>query len=406
MPGRLGSASSYTAVIHRLGGQQTFMHVEGLEKLSWGRKLDDYSEASITVAKKDASANCCGKLGQVHTWGHELSIYRDDEFVWQGPIVNKHEFRDRFVFDARDMLAWFDRRATLGIYNWAEKTEENPGAWLPADSALIVARIVEDGFGRSGAIQDPRLDPNVLDHVVIPGASGHTATFQALQIGEKNLGASVRSVAENGLDMYTVGRSICFFPTSLAHGWTPLRLTEHDFLTDLEVRESGLDAATLGIVVGTQPQNPVTDSGTQPPPQQPAPVASWPIWNPLTHTWSPVEPFDPFYGAIIRTSSSQTATTADQCVSLAHLGVAYGNPPPIDIIVPSGANLSPDAKVTVSELIPGYPLLVNLESYCTEVTQRFVLNELEVEVDLSSGGLDETVQVSMASQGSPLTDTA
>lgn len=84
---------------------------------------------------------------------------------------------------------------------------------------------------------------------------------------------------------------------------------------------------------------------------------------------------------------------------------SYGNPPPVDIIVPNNAQLSPDANVTIDELVPGYPVTVALRSYCTPVTQRFVINEVEVTADVSSDRMNESVQVSLANEGSPLSDT-
>lgn len=399
----LGHASDYTAVIHMQGGQRIWTDVEGVSKLSWGRKLDDYSEAEVTVAKRSASDACCGKLGDTHTWGHELSIYRDDEFVWQGPITAKRETRELFTFEARDMIGWFDRRVTLGVYNWADKTTQNTNPAKPIDSALILGKIITDAFGRTnGFWTNPLLDPNLLAHVNIPAHSGHSATLQCLRLGDTNLGKAVRSVSENGLDLYTVGRTINAIPTSWAHEWPPIRLTENDFLADLEVRETGLDAATVAWVVGTQPQVPMSGN-TQPPSETPAPLAPWPYL--ADGRWVPYEPADPFFGVIMQSGSSMTATGVWECRNLAQAGVAYGNPPPVDVIVPPNAQLSPTAAVAMRELVPGYPVMVSLESYCTKARNRFVLNEVEVKVDLASESMAESVQISLAAQGNPLSPT-
>src|SRR5690606_35419641 len=141
----LGHAERYDAVIHMQGGRQRFTTVEGATQITWGRKLDDFSEASVTVAKADADDACCGRLSQVHTWGHELSIYRDGVFVWQGPIVNKIESSTEFVFEARDVLAYLDRRPALGIYNWTPPDEDGFGDGAK-DSAYIASQVMRNAL--------------------------------------------------------------------------------------------------------------------------------------------------------------------------------------------------------------------------------------------------------------------
>src|SRR5690606_28272131 len=122
MTGRLGCAETYSAAVHLRGGRVlwTPLDTEGITALSWGRKLGDYSEASVTVAKKDLPRECLQRLADtvnetgritpgVHVWSHELSIYRDGRLVWQGPIIQPQESRTEITLDARDALFWNDR---------------------------------------------------------------------------------------------------------------------------------------------------------------------------------------------------------------------------------------------------------------------------------------------------------
>src|SRR5690625_7504493 len=66
-PNRLGCAESYEVVIHFQGGQQVHTHLDAVVEGSWGRKLDDYSEASVTRARSELCAHRWRQLGG--TWG-------------------------------------------------------------------------------------------------------------------------------------------------------------------------------------------------------------------------------------------------------------------------------------------------------------------------------------------------
>lgn len=381
----LGTAQNYEAVIHYQGGQHIWQRVAGLAHVEWGRKLDDFSEAHITVAKGRAGDQCSGRLGEVRTWGHELTLFRDNEFVWQGPITQKSEFRSRFEFSARDMLAWIDRRRNPFVYNWAAPDTSNPNPAAPIDAQRIIDILIRDAFREH--------DPGFLRGYESGYDLGTVATCQAMLVREKYIGDLVRDLIGHGIDMFTVGRRIIFWPERIARGNQPHRLTEADFLGDLEVREVGLDAATRAAVVGTAPQAPVDSSGQQQPSTIPAPVGVWP---------HPPAGVDPFFGLIERGSSSTTATTVDAAESLARLIAAYGNPPPVSIIVPAKTQLSPKCQLSIRDLVPARRLLVALQSYCTPVTQEFVFNEIEATADVSSRGeVSEQIQVSVTSKGSP-----
>lgn len=97
--GTLGCATSYQAVIHWQGGKRLFAVLDAVTEVTWARKLDDYSEASVKLAKPALSPLCWSKIAAqydndgmllrpgIEPWAHELSIYRDHGLVWQGPVT-------------------------------------------------------------------------------------------------------------------------------------------------------------------------------------------------------------------------------------------------------------------------------------------------------------------------------
>lgn len=369
---RLGCASTYDAEIRFQGGGHLWTTVQGLTALSWGRKRDDWSEGSITVTKSLAGSDCCGKLGQTHTWGHELRIYRDQEPVWEGPIVKVREKRATITFDARDMLFWFDRRSL--------ETRAGPyHVWAGADTGAFLRLVIEEAFTNPDPGGDD-WDPGLLAYAILQD-SGTTSTTDRLWKHSTSVGEVVRDLIGAGMDMYTIGRAIHLISDKLAAGTAPYRLRETDFLSELEVVENGLDAATQVYVVGGQPVdgsgNPITDPNVSPV------IGAAGGW-------------EPFHGLVTQHTHSQNVVQQAVADGIAAARRAYAYPPPVDIIVPSGAKLSPEAPVEMGQLVPGRLFQVSLESYCRNVRQNFRLNELSVKWESAT---TETVAVSLASGG-------
>lgn len=367
--GRLGCASTYDAEIRSQGGGHLWTKVQGLTALRWGRKRDDWSEGSITVTKSLAGSDCCGKLGNTRTWGHELRIIRDNEPVWEGPIVQVREKRATLTFQARDMLFWLDRRPILdraGPYH----------PWFGVDTGAFIRLLITEAFTDPAGVED--WDPGLLAYAQLED-SGTTSTTEKLWRYSVSVGEVVRDLISAGVDLYTIGRRIVSISDKIATNQAPYVLRETDFLSELEVVENGLDAATQAVVVGGQPVD-----GAGNPIQDVSPVIG------LAGGW------DPFYNMVTRFSSSPNVVQQSVANGIASAMRSYGYPPPVDIIVPSGAKLSPEAQVDMGQLIPGRLFKVTLDSYCRAVEQPFRLNELDVQWDDKS---TETVAVSLASGG-------
>jgi hypothetical protein len=366
---RLGCASSYRAAIKRQGGA-LWTWVDGLDTIKWGRKRDDYSEASITVSKTLAGSSCCNKLADTHSWAHELAILRDDQLVWEGPITRRIERRASFSFEARDMIAWLDRRTIKpagASYHWT----------VPTDTGLIIRTMISDAFPLA-------TDPGLMPYAQLANTATNSTT-DVLWKDTVHVGTAVRDLLEAGVDLYTVGRSIRVHSDKATT--TPIRLVESDFLDDLEVRETGLDTATRAVVVGGQPLDPTTGQ----PIQDVAPILGV------------SGGYDTYYGLVENLTSSSGITDTAVANGIAAARRSYGYPPPIDLVVPSGAQLSPHAPADINQLIPGAPFLVEMgESYCSTIAQAYRLNELEVTWLASEV---EQVAVSLASNG-PILEVA
>lgn len=362
----LGCPSAYHAAIHVQGGGRLWTRLDGgLTEAKWQRKRDDFSIASITVAKQDAGAGCCTRLGRTYSWAHELTLYRDETLVWQGPIVRKVESRTTFTLEARDMIAWLDRRSV--------KPPDGVEYFYPdgIDTGALIRQLLTDGFTGN--------DPGLLAYMQVPD-SGTNSTLDHTYYDSVAIGHVVRDLIKAGVDLYTVGRALYAMVDEPVG--RPLMLTEADFLSELTVAEAGLDACTRGVVVGGQP---VDDTGQA--------IQGPPV---IGSAGGPAAGF----GLVEQVSPSQTTIDPGVADGIAAKMVSYGTPPPVDIIVPDGAQLASTAPVDINQLIPAATLGVTLTSFCTPVaSQQFRLNELDV--TWSEGS--EKVAVSLSAGGPPVT---
>jgi hypothetical protein len=370
--GTLGCATTYAAAVHAQGGAKLWTRLDGITALDWGRVRDDFSTAQVTVAKTTAGADCCGRLGQTSSWGHELTIYRNGGLVWQGPIVKKTETRTEFVLDARDMIAWLDRRAInpVGLEHWAP---------TPLNTGAMIRGMILDGF----PVADPTRNPGLTQYLDVRDTPGQTSTLDHNWKDTVFVGELVRELVAAGVDFYTVGRRIVLTSDREQLARHPLRLTDEHFMAELKVVENGLDAATRGLLVGGQPLD-----GAGAPIPNVSPIVG--------RSGGPVA----FYGQIDKISTSPNTTSVAVANGIAAAMRSYGYPPPVDLIVPDGARLSPHAPVTIEQLLPGVVISVHLVGYCTPIAQDFRLTELDVTWRPGTDTEDtERVAVSLASGG-------
>lgn len=100
----------HVVVLQERGGSSVLTEIPWAS-LSYSRRLDEMSEASVTVGDLGkASDSCCAALASIVPFVHELAIYRDGTLVWVGVPGNIKVTRDAMVIPARDLFIWFERR--------------------------------------------------------------------------------------------------------------------------------------------------------------------------------------------------------------------------------------------------------------------------------------------------------
>lgn len=98
---------TYRVFVQQRCATQYVCELKGASSITYNRRLNDISDAEVTV-----NSGCCDCLATVNPWQHELAIYRNEEQVWVGPIVDI-EFSpadDSITVFAKDLLEWTNHR--------------------------------------------------------------------------------------------------------------------------------------------------------------------------------------------------------------------------------------------------------------------------------------------------------
>lgn len=361
---RLGCAQDYSALIWYWDrANETlryYTELTGITSLSWERVLDDHSEARVRFrpAKGD---DCCGKLKPIFDshgelispglwpWAHELAIYRDGELVWMGPVfsidetVMPDETTDFIQVNARDFLGWLDRRV---IHEDLYMNDEF------YDLSEIGEAIVRDAF-------EPD-DMGVLEHleVTMSGRSGkHTVRKWEARSGEE-----LRTVARGGLDFTAIGRKILIGSPTRDPAKPTITLRAKDFQSGIEIRVVGAEAATAGVAVGGPPE----DADPEEPPENVPPKKAY------------FGGLDPYFGLIENWTQSEGVQDEEFLLWIAKQKVAEGNPPPYTLSVPADSGLSPDAPVSIHNLVPSQYFTVLIAGTCRTLSQYMRLSHVRV----------------------------
>lgn len=345
---RLGCATKYAAVIHLRGGRRRAFQLTGLTAADWERKLDDFGEAGATLTKSRATTGCLNKVATLEPWQHELTLYRDGQRLWEGPVFDVEEAGDEITIKARDVTAWL----------WKRGLRTAPTA-VAVNAAAHAQAIITDALQADGA------DPNLLPHLQVVTANS-PSTQRETQILTTTAAEELREVAAAGLDYYAIGRAIHVRPDRVDYATRLPRLLSRHIRGNVKVRKVGSEAATRGLVVGSAAQGP-------------APIGQ--------HGGASA-----VYGLIEQISQAQNTSDVGVLNAIAHKIVGYGNPVPLTVTVPSGSQLAPDAPITVDHLIPGRYLELWLSDYVIPV--RAVMKLQQIGADWSADAA-EKVNISL-----------
>lgn len=381
MAAELGCPQEYRAIIHWRGGARPYTSpgVSALTGVQWNRTINDTSEGVITISKGAAGSECCGLLGQIEPYAHELSLYRDRELVWQGPVTRTVENRTSVTVEARDVTEWLARTVNTTVLRYVSANMADPQHRGPVQeiAETIIRLNLTQALFASGPDWPAMLpyivrdDDPVLTSFEKDGTDNASAWIvPLLQILDDEL-------VPRGLEYTTVGRSLVLGRPQTTSDPAQARLTLEHIAGDVQIVRDGPSGATLVWVTN---QNAEEISGTQ---------------------FGVSGVVSPYYGrldTLVKTSAE--GLTAYDLWQLARASYNGRNPVPTSLTIPPGSSLAATAPVSMRQLVPGVRMDVTATGMCSSVSQPYRLSDVDVQWDDATG---EQVGISLVPIGEPYT---
>ena len=356
---QLGRAAAYRVQILTRGGGQLAYDVpdHALTALTWERRVNETAEHTVELAKRThVAGHVLAYVGD--PWAYEVAIWRvpqygPAELAAVGPIVDWTETRTTLTLAARDITAWFGKRAIHHDFAFTGCT----------DLAEIARWMIADAI----APDDPGL---------LPGALFFPTGISVTRSGVGNtlmLDSELADLAGLGLDYTVVGRRLVV-SGDLAGQWPHVaRLGDHHIDGDLEVNLAGGETVTRVWKVG--------GSGTTSTSATAAAVLGY------------AGGVDPLLGLLESVEDDSALTTNATARTAARVALAAGYPTPQYVRVPDDAGLAPTAPVTLDMLVPGVGMHVHAAGFYRPVGQVQRLTRVQGTWDADAG---ERIAVSLA----------
>jgi hypothetical protein len=343
----LGCASHTYSVTHRSGGFVTASGV--LTEVSWSRTINDASTASVTIGV--SGADCCAELSGLRSWSQWLNVYRDDAFVWSGPVTGVEWSADSVTVTATDLIGLLDRRVPHQNFTFTD-----------TDVTEIARQLVEDGL----APDDPGHTTTVIGAAMVTG--GRTYTQNVGQTADH-----LRDLADGGMDFSATGNNIIILPDSFCD--VVGRLSDADLPEGVTVTEDGASLATRQVV-SADTESTIVGSAE----------AAGSVRD--------------YYGLLEVYSQDTSIVTQADANTAAAARLASSAATPI-VINSQNVTLAPTANVDLRSLVPGWCLQISTAATCLPVSQVLKIVGVQVTEDGGSGDTpgQERILVQVAASG-------
>ena len=308
---------------------------EWVESIDWNRVMDDRSTAEVVIRKR---AGCHEPLSWVDPWATELRIWRDDELVWEGPVMEYDEQQSIAVITASDVTAWLGYRRI---------TETIDFETLPGVAPTEIARLVLEQAFRDD-------DPRVLEYMDI--RSGGDLITRKIDTEDRQPLAEqeLRNLAGSFIDYTVVGRRIIVWPDNYYLSNIGTLMHRHLAGDGWSILSRGQDYGSRFIMEGDAVQG---------------------IAGGVNERYGLVE-------QLLRDDTildTATATTAARKVYDTRAAR-----PPRWLVFSDGTQIASDAPVTIRQLVPGVRLVADIDG--EDIAQPFRQN---MRVTRVSVGVDE-----------------
>lgn len=348
------------------GGQEEKIQakLDGLSLVRWNRVRDDVSECEVTL--EGISRGCHASLDRNGLeMRYELVIKRDGERVWEGPITRSHVTRTTARLFCRDVLLFAQRTPCMNKWTSAF------GHGGPEFVTKRTMRIIKGEMAiweAAGA--------NFIPHIVVRQNAQTAKTTRVSEKYSQYVWDDMEELAaRSGMDYTVANRSLYLFDTHQFLGMGR-RLSDDDFLADLEVVGYGLELATRSLVTDGLGHGAITSSP------------------------------DTYYGpfGLLATAYNINTTTDriphSELVEQATRNARSRYPVPVVLRVPENAQVRPDkVDALLPYLIPGtgFPVTSTVSTRVSDQVQK--LDNVTFE-ETEAGGETCRITLSAAPIGS------
>jgi hypothetical protein len=385
-------------MIHDRGGERRKYQLVDLDSVSWGRIRSKKSQATVTLSGRACAAQA-SIIDDVSRAArrYEMVIFRGEDRVWEGPIIQARTRRDTATFIANDIKEYLDHTA-MSI-DWPNADAGGFPLMTDRIEAIINYELstpyemrVSTG-GAAHVVTVPRwefVDPpaNVLPHLDVR-FSDSLLTRSTVVAFQMMVGEHLDNLSEGGLDYTTVGRTLLIWDSATSIGQTR-KLTDADFYGDIEVVSAGSEHASIGHISATRP----TESADNPlPPPDPGVVfgvGNAGGENDYYGVWTTIHTLEQEEGS--------GDPSQDELNSQAQRRIVGRTPVPVELIIPDGAGLRLSHDLGINQLVPGVMMPVAATLNLRPVQQDQRLDSLRVN-ETAAG---EAIQVTLVSAGDVL----
>ena len=371
----LGCASTYTVTVHYRGGQRVYAYLETVQSVKWGRERRGVSSAEVVISQQSLTPDCAALVRNMWPLAHEITIYRDDRAVWQGPIVRRVSTRSGsnsiVTFHAQDVGYWLGRRMP-------RQSRKLTGVDLSAAGRAVV----ESTF----SVRDVNILPNV-----VAWETGRNVTHTINAYARWALD-ELSELGGQGLEWSFIGRTLFFSGVVDESSQTQSQITSTDLLGEVELELDGDQYASL-VYAAPQAQ----DGAWQ---HLEAIGGASPYFGLVEYVVQTDLPWNVDEDGNFEPSGEDglsQAQTVERLVRAAQSRHTQVSRPPITIRCSDGARLSPDAPVSLDRLVPGarFDVAIDEQDFLFHMVRPMRLTRVQV----SWTGDGEEIGVSLVQIG-------
>lgn len=231
----------YTVLVQSRCGGQYFCMLNASD-ISFNRVLNDISQATVKVPIK---GTCCECLSDVNPWQHELAIFRNEELVWVGPIIDmEFDMVDEIAtIFAKDLLTWADHRLVeLADTDYEPENQDLADAY----TWLLNHAYCKDPWCMTWSVTPVGIPIPDLYYPAFDKAGGERWGGQYPVVGEQ-----MRTLSQTGVDFTVVGRHLWGGSTQIVNPvGSQVILLDNHFQSAPAVKVSGSKMGNRQIVAG------------------------------------------------------------------------------------------------------------------------------------------------------------